>query len=838
MLNRMKYGVLLLMTVCMLFACAAGTAESMHREIGNSAFDMEVTVGYNGLMTYGKVMPVRVRIRNFGEDFEGVLGMNAYINAKEYDRYERNIVLPAGSEREFELPVTVFMQQKTFTAEIVKDGEVVCSAGGEPAALINPASMLVGILSTRPQNLNNLTIDRDNDALNRYEFWKAIPLTADSLPEDESAMKSFGILVLDDLDPATLSEKQRAALDGWLRSGRILICGGGASAARNIPFFSGYTGLSMEGVNTSNSVIGSLEKLLGRSESGKNVTTTLAEYSGAEPISTDEEGHGLIWSTSAGAGRIYTTAFEAGDPKLNSEHLMHYFWQQLLVNLDQDLYSSVMYYNAGNDSNVSTNGSSYITIPVRNRIIPGMMIVAGTLVLACVLWWILKKKDLRQWMWLVLPLLSVLSVISMLLLASGADTNQPMAVIAEDVIQDRTGAARSYFGFTVAAPSYGRHSYTVAGEKLKVQVYDYVDYDEEDGKKQPEPNQMRTCYTIGGTNSITAESAEPWQMINLTAESAARMQGRIDGAIWMEEDGLHGEIVNGTDLKMTAGHVITTYGFVSVPALAPGEKTDIVLKRSTFANPQKPEYKDGCMYPESPNMYSVINTAMGYDEEVSGSGRPDVQERAMAASLINSASDMLRRGQGNWSYGAYDSAMFLYCAKPENLTPAELSVDGAPVERKGTAAMLTAELSYTSIGRTGVIYRSAGMDTPVRVETEEDLMPTEKIVPNGKAMYYHTLSENPTFLYTLDGLDGVKIVNLQVILNSYYVNQARAYALNIEKHEWEEVPTNQNIDRPERYLDSSGKLFLQFRTDGQDMYADISTPLINLEGRLEKHAED
>ena len=51
MLNRMKYGVLLRMTVCMLFACAAGTAESMHREIGNSAFDMEVTVGYNGLMT-------------------------------------------------------------------------------------------------------------------------------------------------------------------------------------------------------------------------------------------------------------------------------------------------------------------------------------------------------------------------------------------------------------------------------------------------------------------------------------------------------------------------------------------------------------------------------------------------------------------------------------------------------------------------------------------------------------------------------------------------------------------------------------------------------------------
>ena len=769
MLNRMKYGVLLLMTVCLLFACTAGTAESMHREIENSAFDMEVTVGYKGLMTYGKVMPVRVRIRNFGDDFEGVLAMNAYINAKEYDRYERSIVLPAGSEREFELPVTVFMQQKTFTAEIVKDGEVICSASGEPATLINPAAMLVGILSTRPQNLNNLTIDRDNDALSRYEFWKAIPLTADSFPEDESALKSFGMLVLDDMDPAVLSEKQRAALDGWLRSGRILICGGGANAARNIPFFNGYTGLSLEGVHTSDSVIGSLEALLGRGKSGKKISATLAEYSGAEPMAADEEGRGLLWRTTVGAGRIYTAAFETGDPKLNSEHLMHYFWQQLLVNQDQDLYSSVMYSNAGNENSVSTGGSSYITIPVRNRMVPGLLIVAGTLVIACVLWWILKKKDLRQWMWLALPLLSVLSVISMLLLASGAETNRPMAVIAENLIQDKTGAVRSYCGFTVAAPSYGRHSYTVDGEKLKVQVYDYVDYDEEDGKKQPEPNELRTCYTIGGSNSITAESIEPWQMISLTAESAARMQGRIDGAIWMEEDGLHGEIVNMTDLKMSSGHVITTYGFASVPALAPGEKAEVVLKKSTFNDPQKQVYKDGCMYPEGPNMYSVINTATGYNDEVSVSGRPEAQEKAMAASLINGASDLLRRGQGNWSYGAYESAMFLYSAKPEDMPPAELSVDGEPVERKGTAAMLTAELSYSSVGRTGVIYRSAGMDMPVRVETGDDMMPSETVFPNGKSMYYHTLSENPTFLYTLDGLDGVRILNLQVIVNSYYV---------------------------------------------------------------------
>ena len=62
-------------------------------------------------------------------------------------------------------------------------------------------------------------------------------------------------------------------------------------------------------------------------------------------------------------------------------------------------------------------------------------------------------------------------------------------------------------------------------------------------------------------------------------------------------------------------------------------------------------------------------------------------------------------------------------------------------------------------------------------------------------------------------------------------------ALNAEKREWEEIKLNEDISNPGRYIDAEGRLYLQFRNDTQDMYADIPTPLINLEGRLE-HAED
>ena len=74
---RIRNVMLLLLAICVIFLCAAGSAESAQEGLKSPDFDMEVTVGYDGLMTYGKVMPVKVKIRNFGYELEGTLGINA-----------------------------------------------------------------------------------------------------------------------------------------------------------------------------------------------------------------------------------------------------------------------------------------------------------------------------------------------------------------------------------------------------------------------------------------------------------------------------------------------------------------------------------------------------------------------------------------------------------------------------------------------------------------------------------------------------------------------------------------------------------------------------------------
>ena len=808
----------------------------MHEEVSCDTLEMEIAVGYDGRMTYGKAMPMRVKIRNYGDDFEGVLGMNAYISTKEYDRYEKEVFLPAGSERVIELDVTVYARQDTFTAELVKDGETVCAVNAQADAVINPAAMLIGVFSTRPQNLNYLNIDRENDVLGRYELWQTVPLTAENFPESSSALASFGMLVVDDADLSALSEKQQEMLDSWIRSGKILLCGGGTAAARNTAYFSRYTGLKLENVTASDSVLEGLEKLLGRSVSGKKPSASVAEYSGGEALAVDADGRGLVYRTTAGAGRIYTAAFETGDSRLNSESLMSYFWQQLLVDQDQQVYNSAMYSSSDSYSSATVTANYATRIGAKSRLLPGILVVIGILVLCCVIWWILKKKDKRQWMWLVLPVIAVAAAGGILLISAGSETNRPLAVIAENMVQGG-GSTRNYNGISVAAPAFGRHSYSMAGENLRVLVYDYVDYDEEEEGQRQEPDTLRTCYIAGGEGAVTSDSLTPWTQVNLTSETPSQIQGRVTGLVWMEEDGLHGEIVNETDAQFAAGLMVTTYGYCSVPALAPGEKAEILLTRKAFTDPARPKYEDGGFYPEHPSLYSVVNNAVGYDDAYADATAEQAREREMASSMITGAADVLRRNQGNWTYGAYESALFLYSAKPQNIKAAELKVDGVPVEQRTSLALLTAEIPFSEVGRTGVVFRSAGMDLPERVETDENQLPTEAKLQNARQMYYHTLSETPTFLFSLSGMAGVKMETMQVLVESYYTNQCRAYALNAETREWEEIKLNEDIGGADRYLSGDGRIYLQFRGDSQDMYADIPTPLISVEGRLE-HAEN
>ena len=82
--------------------------------------DISLSVGYDGLITYGKALPVTIRLENHGEDFSGVAAIDIAVSRTEYNRYEQEFFLAAGAVKEFCFPVRIDSRQTRFTAELLQ----------------------------------------------------------------------------------------------------------------------------------------------------------------------------------------------------------------------------------------------------------------------------------------------------------------------------------------------------------------------------------------------------------------------------------------------------------------------------------------------------------------------------------------------------------------------------------------------------------------------------------------------------------------------------------------------------------------------------------------------
>ena len=829
--RRIKAWALLLAMVFLLPAGGRGeiVLEPLLEPIALYGFEMSVEPGYDGKITYNKTFPVRVRIINHGTDFEGTLAMNAYISRREYDRYEQSITLPAGAEREYILPLKIGIRQESFTAELLKDGKVVSTAEARPLAAINPSAMLIGVLSTRPQNLSCLDITKENDPLSRSEYWQTVPLTPESFPDTAEMMQSFGMLVVDDISPAELTQKQQDVLDEWLCGGRILLTGAGAQAAKTLPAFSRYTELTAGGVTLSDRVLSGLRDAVGVSrEEGEPVLLTArisAEYS---PLAADDKGQGLLWRASAGAGRIYTAAFEIGDPELNANPFMHSFWQRLLIQQDYNLYSRVMY-TARDDLQPAPYMGYQVSLPADSGLLTCLLLLGAGLVLGCALWLILKRRDRSQGMWAVLPVLFIAECAGIFMLSRGAETNRPMAA-ASTLLTQEDGIWNRYTSIHAALPEAGLHTFGLEDGNLHM-VQDESYYYDDPETKGAAPDSLRMIYRQGEKSEVSRNLSSPWKMLSMYTLDKAEITGKAEASAWMEEDGLHGEIINGTGMALQPGWVITSYGYKSIPALKPGEKADFVMR---FAEMDKSKgfvtFQDGSFYLSRPwDIYQIIGQAVPVHWNT-----PKEQEDSALNSLISSAVQVwqsLDQQRSEW----YDNTLpfFTYAAVPEEEYPLRLKVDGKAVEQKRNMTAVTVRMSMLPVGKTGLVFCPADTVSPVLCEVNDMGWPAGDVEkPNGQS--YYDLTQNPTFRFTLDMEKKVQLTRMIVVMEDYYT-YAEPMAFNHRKYRWEKIPVNAEAEHPERYMDENGNIYIQLRpANGEAYYGmDIPAPQITLEGRVE-----
>lgn len=803
---------------------------------------VEAEMGYENAITYLAAMPLRVRLTNDGADAELTVAVNLTRSQTEYDRYEYPVTLASGAEMRLTLPVRVTYKQAEYTVEVWQEGQLIASRAVKPQQVISPSTLLVGLLSDQPQSLRYLNINENNDQLMRGEYWQTLALDRDSFPDSLEMLRAFRILAVDGFDVTALSAAQQTALRQWLREGGIVILGGGAGASASLRGFGALNGITAQSPWQEPRVDAALRDALAGGQFGLNVQeqlsapSLLATLIGGSGTVAEISGKPLLDRCAVGKGVVYTAAFSLSERPLSAWGGMTGLWQRLLLTYDQGLYTRIAreqqdYYSIYNSGDQYIDTWLLRQMPLSN---PDPVWAVAAIIAAAVLlsglgsYFVLKRLDKREWMWITVPALSLGCAVIILALSRGMGLNKPALAAYSTVKVDAQGnASLTMRGGVASAAREPMRVSALEDAELSVGNMDYYYFNDEDAEKaQP---RLRYTYTYGDIMTLTMPASAPWDVRLVNVKPAEQPECPVSASIWWEEDGLHGLVINGSSYTLAPGFVATNLGYCSVPELLPGASAQVAILENPNRekNSEGPNVYDGELVTAgTASLYDILQAAVypPYGESYVNSEDPAV---GLRRNLVETC---------HTDWGEY--AVFHYVSFTDQVGVPALMVDGKRVDRVACETVVDTQMTYQPVGKDGLVRVTQGMIPAYNAELDAAGAPrsTGQQLENYS---YFVLRDEPVVCFALGEIAGVRLEDLTLEKISLqcesYGSQPKLWLYGPEG--WTAVsysgfPAALDMKLVQSCLDAEGRLFLRFSPGSGGANNEIYNPALTLEGRV------
>ncbi len=826
--------------------------------VTSADFTITASLGYEGLFVMGQWMPCVVTVTNNGADFDGLIAVNAFYNFNEYDRYEMPLTLAGGATKRVVLPVIPLMRQDMYAFELIESGRLVAEKRVAPSRVIAPETMVIGLLSDDPAALTYLTQRANGRDTLRGESWLTVPLTGNTFPDTDDLMGCFSMLVVDGIDARTLSEAQQAALTNWLIKGGIVYVSGGAQAAASYPFFSEWTGLKAGQLTEAEDITPELLTYAGlqvKNAAGESIWLSGME---TEDAIISRGGEGLLALHTAGKGYIYTAAFDMGGKPLSAWATMASFWprmlresipdpyQQLLNRLDQLRYNND-YYSVSEAIRSLRIANTESGVPVL------LLLLAYLAVAGFGGYLLLKKLDRREWLWGFVPASAVVFALILLLLSGGYTMNKPVALTVSRVLMTDDGAqVTTYIG--VAAANGGELTVETDQNRLPSVVSDSSINDTNDlSDKLFRPVSLRQRYRLGAHPAVGFAGASAWDAKILSLTGIQKDVGTVQARLWMEADGVHGEVVNNTDTLLTDCLVLTYFGFDKIEQLLPGDRaqiamlspdkpvdrtaTDFVAKPGVLyvpldVDPASLSQQGGNMYGD---VYPYLDAAFKQDEKKqTAEERQEIQRKRQLVDAFNR----------DFNY-YQDPATYLFYAFNDTVGQIGVTLGGEPVTRTAHTAVIAGKAVFEPIGPTGMVFYHQGLipaevivdqgdDKAPRLPTEADGESQNENAFTGKDSYIR-LGAPVAFRLALPEWGKYAIERMTLYSSSYDAIPA----LSLYNHKtgaWDEqklLTVSMDGDAWAPYIDAKGTVYARYvPSESGNRYDGMSRPMLTLKGKV------
>lgn len=413
--------VALLIVATLSFSFPAGNVYADGAKIG-----IQSEMGYQGKIKHDKWNPLKLTLTS-DRDISGdvVVQIQNYNGFGYQTSYVQQVDLPKDTPKEVVIGIPGAVLNKDnnqilFYEGSYTKGKQIPFASGKNYVQASPyQGALIAVLSDDPDTMNFMNVlNGKGNSVNVF------PLKNASVPSDGMLLNGLDVIVINNFASDTLSEPQRKAITDWVNGGGTLILAGGAGYAKTAAPFADITPVVADGTTTVHS-LAELEKLGGKplNLDGAFTISKAKAVEGAQ-IGIEANGQPLFASKGYGQGSVQYAAYDLAMEPVSSWAGHPDAWASILRNnLPMVGAQNGMYYNSLMDSlNYVLEYFPSLKMPSFTLLL--WMLIIYAVVVAPLLYYILKKADKREWAWFLIPIIAVIASGSVYVVGSSDKTRE------------------------------------------------------------------------------------------------------------------------------------------------------------------------------------------------------------------------------------------------------------------------------------------------------------------------------------------------------------------------------------------------------------------------------
>jgi hypothetical protein len=674
--------VLLILVTLLGMSAASVLAQTETPPPTLTGVGLKARAASDGYFKYGEWLPIWVELDNTGPDRRAEVRAPITTSAG-IQVFTVPVELPAGARKRLAVYVLPNNFSRQVEVSVVSGDEVLASQKVQ----LSPQPTItyqVGLLSAKRGALSLLeTIDLPGTKRPIV----LVDLSLAELPDRYEGLRSFDLLVINDVDTSSLSPAQVAALDTWVRQGGRLVVAGGAGAERTL---SGLTELSSLDDLATQEVdkLTGLEQFIGGDKpilvpgpfllaSGTSQTTrTLAE----------QDDQPIIQEWAADQGWINYVGLDLTGAPFDAWNGTVDFWQKLVSP------GAAFPEGAPVDMSARQQFASGMVYPLNNLpmldlpSVRGLALLLGLYILLVgpVNYLVLRQQKRLHLAWITIPVIT--------LIFSAASFGVGYLLHGTDIFINKiaiwqpqpTGKAKVDSFIGLFSPARSAYSVRLDESGLVSPLNPYMD---------PWTNPDTFAGTTRG--AVTLIQAEPayinglsvdqWSMQSFLSEGAQIDFGQLQADLTLDNDRIVGELRNESNFDLKDATLLMGTRFARLGDLPRGATIPIDMQLAT---------------PTNPNLGQSISYSL-YEKEISGANGPIPRQvevkRAIIETLFERTPPYISSKRGG-SQNTYINQTPVLVGWLDQAPP-QVTLDGAqPAEQTTAAVVQPLDLKFPESG--------------------------------------------------------------------------------------------------------------------------------------------